>query len=235
MRKLIVGLLASTALFVGFGVSTAQAVETTSQTVASQAVASKAVSGKITVSLDGSVKSYINGKLAPASIATTNYWYNGRSFVSRVMCADNRIGLYWNQPQAIDSFESGLNTVIVENHNVAYGDSTCYAHGYSEINIIRYWVYNSADGGCSNIQYQLGPNGHYDAAVNVYMNQHYASCIDTLQHRNNQISNASGVTFGLAQFSSSTNLTGAVMNQYFRNSYNFAGADDRNALYALYN
>jgi hypothetical protein len=237
LRKLFIGLMVTVASVLSFTVVTSGAMATPAPTVVTATSSDHKVQGKVVNSLDGSVKNYANGKLVAspkvASTTSTYYWYNGRKFWSRVMCADNRIGLYWNIPQANDAFESGYNTVVIQNQNVAYGEDTCHFWGYDENEIMRFWVYNSADGACSYVSYHT-TDGVYDQAPNVYLNQHYASCVDTLQHRNNTVSNAAGSALGLAQFSSSTNLTGAVMNQYFRNSYNFAGADDRNALYNLY-
>lgn len=167
------------------------------------------------------------------------YWYGPGQFYLRSICFQNNLGVYWNYLQAEQGFESGTATVKFYNHGPSTATpSSCQASGGWALNqIVNYQAYGINDGGCARVTVSPSFTGFYDDSVLLEMNaspNRPTACTDTLQHRNNNISSAIGLALGLAQFSSSTNLTSSVMNTYFKGSYNYPGVDDRNALYWLY-
>lgn len=164
------------------------------------------------------------------------YWYNGyhfQPFDNPLLCLQNNIGTYWDIPTAGAGFVSGNNTVRFYNRRLNVTPS-CADDGFAPGQIITLTTYNNPDGHCSKVSGNNN-NGIWTGLVVVWMNLAYPSqCTATAQARNNEISNAIGAVLGLSYFSSSTNLTAAVMNRYFASSYNWPGSDDRNALYWLY-
>ncbi|MGW6281316.1 hypothetical protein [Kribbella sp. NPDC055071] len=168
------------------------------------------------------------------------YWYTGPGqFNRRSICFQNNLGVYWNYVQAQQGFESGTSTVKFYNHGASTGTpASCESSGdWLPSQILYYQAYGTDDGRCFHFTQPVDIIGYYDNPATIWMNaspNRPAACTDTLQHRNNNISRAIGIILGLAEFSSSTNLTASVMNTYFSGSYNFPGVDDRNALYWLY-
>jgi hypothetical protein len=162
------------------------------------------------------------------------YWYSGYHFGTGnavALCAQNNIGVYWNIVTADNAFE--IPAISIDNRQINVNTS-CSASGYAVNRIYTLTTYSDNDGACAKV---TGDNngGQWTQNVVIWMNLTApSSCNNTLQHRNNTISNAIGLVLGLVPFTSSTNLTAAVMNRYFANSYNYAGYDDRNALYWIY-
>lgn len=162
------------------------------------------------------------------------YHYTGKRFNSRYICVQNNIGQLWNIDGADNWFESGVNTVILNDRFPAWGDPACSVH-YVGSQIITVGTYNDGSSNCFEVNaYSL--NGKYTQPVGIGMNVSAASagCRDTAQHRNNNISEALGSALGLALFTDYFNFTACIMNEYYSNLYNYAGTDDRNALYYLY-
>lgn len=181
---------------------------------------------------------------SPASVTLTCtsepdgkcYWYTGWQFAHRSICFQNNVGVYWNNVTAENAFESGTNTVVFYDHTGYNGGLSCAAAGWAARDILTYTTYSVNDGACSKFTANSA-GGVITGNAIIWMNNspsRPATCVDTLQHRNNAVSQAIGGAIGLSPFTSSTNLTAAVMNRYFANSYNYAGSDDRNALYWLY-
>lgn len=166
------------------------------------------------------------------------YWYTGQQFIHRSICFQNNLGVYWNYKQAQLGFQSGQNTVLFFNHGQDSGSTQDCADGaWDSSEILTYQAYTTSDNYCSKFTRVVDGLGFYTGPSVLWMNaapNRPPTCTDTVQHRNNQVSNGIGFMLGLASFSSSTNLTAAVMNSYFANSYNWPGTDDRNALYYLY-
>jgi hypothetical protein len=167
------------------------------------------------------------------------YWFSNGMFAQRNICFQNNVGIYWNYVNAQQGFQSGSSTVTFYNHGANTGTPTsCQASpGWNDWQILTYTAYGTNDGHCARFYADVDGAGYYNANTTIYMNaapDRPVTCTDTLQHRNNAVSTAIGTILGLQVFSSSTNLTAAVMNHYFVNSYNYPGVDDRNALYWRY-
>lgn len=158
--------------------------------------------------------------------------WTGKKFSSRYICVQNNIGSTWDIAAASTAFESGSNTVVVENRGP--GGTPC-SSSYLSYQILNVGTYNTASAVCWNFS---GPSvgGVYNGTATLAMNVNAVAnvCRDTAQHRNNNISTGLGTAFGLAEFYSSTAYQASIMNTKFANSYNFAGADDRNSLFDLY-
>lgn len=170
---------------------------------------------------------------APASVqsAQAGTPWTGYRFNSRYLCVQNNIGSTWDIVSATNAFESGYVTVVAENRGPSSQCNTTYLNEQ----IVALGTYSAADGQCWDVSFS-SLNGRYTNVVVIGMNLHstVANCRDTLQHRNNSVSTALGTAFGLAEFYSATSFPSSIMNTKFANTYNFAGTDDRNSLYALY-
>lgn len=193
--------------------------------VATPATAAQTQHVRVVGRTDGSQVVYVNGVES-----TTGTPVTGKRFNSPYICAQNNIGLTWNIQQADAAFESGVNTVIINYRYPGWGDQNCNVN-YDGSQIMAYGTYNAADHACYTVD-MTSLNGRYVKPVVIAMNVSslYPGCRNTAQHRNNNISTATGGALGLALFSSCGNWTQSIMNGCYEDSYNFAGADDRNTL-----
>lgn len=174
---------------------------------------------------------------AHASVSSGTPW-TGYKFADDWICAQNDIGTTWNIEAASTAFEAGIvggdPTTVNLTHYGPGGDFRCTDH-YSSTQTLAFEVYSANDGRCWQMSYtQFG--GQYTGQVTVWMNNSASTywCRDTAQNRNNVISRAIGTALGLLQFYSDVSWQSSIMNTKFANLYNFAGTDDRNSLYGLY-
>lgn len=161
--------------------------------------------------------------------------YTGYRFANRNICIQNNIGTYWDIDSASEAFNSGVNTVITIVVFPAWGDPTCAQAGFSASQTIFVGTQNVANNNCFALTLSVGGDNKYDNRATVAMNVGGpVGCDNTAQRRNAMISQALGTVFGLKEFTSSCCWQASIMNNYNEYRYNFAGVDDRNALYNLY-
>lgn len=228
MRKYFLAALMGLLLILGLGGSPALAASKPTPTVT-----------KITIHLDGTATKTVNGKsvaMAPRAVTKSGLMQlTGENYRSKYICLQNNIGATWAIATASSWFESGLNTVVLENHGPTGAKCGDY---YSSPDILAFGTVNDpVAANCAQLEIHTDIYGHYSQAVIIGMNVSSASaaCRNTLQHRNNVVSGAMGYAFGEDYFYSSTSYGSAsIMNNYYDNSYNYAGVDDRNTLYYVY-
>ncbi|MGW6282005.1 hypothetical protein [Kribbella sp. NPDC055071] len=187
---------------------------------------------EISGSISGGITTRIDGVVASAN--KVDAYYNGFKFDSKQLCQDNNIGTTWPIEAAGNGFESGsVNPVLV----YAPPGSNCVASQWPDWRVIRYSVYNAADGACFKVS-----GDAYDGAprlwagnINVQMNNSYSSCKATVQYRANRVSQATGVVLGLSQYNGPASDNASIMNNYYAHTYSYAGSTDRTNLYWLYN
>jgi hypothetical protein len=177
-----------------------------------------------TVSIDGT-------PLDPIEADGTHTNWTGYRFNSAYACVQNNIGTTWSIDLADNYLESGTATMILNDRFPAWGDQPCSV-GYTDSQIILVGTYNEASTKCWHIS-GTSSAGRYTGHVTVAMNVSATSavCRDTAQHRNYYISTALSHAVGLAQFLQCGAWTSSVNNLCYKDSYNFAGTDDRNSLY----
>lgn len=161
--------------------------------------------------------------------------WTGKRFNTRYICVQNNIGSTWAIDTADNYFESGSNTVVVYDQALNEGDPGC-SQFYYDSQIIVMGTYNSASQDCFSVVLPPTANGRYQSHVIIAMNVSAASavCRSDSQAKNNSVSQALGVAFGLQIFNDSVNLQSSIMNLKNQYKYNFAGVDDRNSLSNLY-
>ena len=155
--------------------------------------------------------------------------YNGITF-SGIPCFDNNIGTTWNIMGAAYYFEAGGLTI-------ADGAQQAGCDFWSPNNVVRFSVYSASDQQCIRVTSSsllADPDGGYwwNANVHVQMNIHYPQCQDTLQNRNNRISQAIGYALGLLIYWNPSEPS--IMCRYNEEIYNFAGTLDRARIDAIY-
>jgi hypothetical protein len=162
--------------------------------------------------------------------------YTGKKFQYRWICVQNNVGTTWAIDTIDNYFESGSNTVVLTDLYPGEGDPTCSQGGFYGNQILVVSTYNSADSTCYQLNLPYTANGVYQGTPVIGMNVNASAgyCRSTLQRRNNTMSQALGQMFGLANFYSATSWQASIMNNYNDTRYNYAGSDDRNALYNLY-
>jgi hypothetical protein len=194
---------------------------------------------------DGGKTTSVDGKLvqdtrAGKRDAVAAGPYRGTRFAGSYICLWNQIGTTWDIGGAGNAWE-GTNSIQTGYRSAAQG-----CGGYNTNQHLRFSTYSEGDGACSALigySASVGPYAYYNeqwtatgGGPRILMNTYYYAalgCRDTVQHRNNSMSRAQGLAFGMQTLDNP--YTASVMNDHFQDSYNFAGAVDRNNAWSLYN
>jgi hypothetical protein len=232
MRNLITTAAVAVALSIGSFAPVAHAVPESRVPAVAQTAAAPAASVQIIGQADGTKRAFSNGKEVTDTILAHTPW-TGKHFAGRYLCVQNNIGSFWDIENAAYAYESGTSTVIANYRPpVSWGGQPCLT-SYVESQIVLVGTYNGPTNQCYTVNLPgADASGHYVDQVGIAMNASGGSgCTGTLQRRNNNISQAVGNSFGLANFEDSTGWSGSVLNEHWASVYNFAGADDRTSLY----
>ncbi len=241
MRKTVLALLAAATMTTALlnAIAPASAAAPTPKSQDKKVSISYHADGTVTTKIDGKVVSSAKSFGADAVTAGP---FMGHRFRARSICLLDKAGTTWPIGQAGNAFESGTATVLTGYRSAAQG-----CNDFAADQRLTFYTYKVEDNACFTVTGTVTPapggggpgysvlwSGD-DGGPAIFMNLWYyatGGCRDTAQHRSYQVSQAIGSVLGLAPFHNTT--TSSIMNLYFADTYNLAGAFDRNNLAYLY-